>query len=62
MAHERKPKLFDVAMDFDGNDHVTPFTVVGLLSYSIYQVGLGHGDAVDKLIEILNQDTSDVRW
>ena len=62
MAHERKPKLFDVAMDFDGNDHRTPLTVVGLLSYSIYQVGLGQGDALDNLIEVLNKNESEVRW
>lgn len=60
MAH--KPKLFDMKPDFDVDDHRKPLTVVGLLSYAIYQVGMGNNHALESTIATIFNNEAEVRW
>lgn len=48
--------------DFDVDDHRKPLTVVGLLSYAIYQVGMGNNHALESTIATIFNNEAEVRW
>ena len=58
----RRHRLFDAELDFDAKDYSTPFTVVGLLSYAIYQVGMGNDHALEATIAVIFDSKTEVRW
>jgi hypothetical protein len=48
--------------DFDVDDYCQPYTVVGLLSYAIYQVGMGNDHALEATIAVIFDSKTEVRW
>jgi len=58
----RLPRLFDMEPDFDVDDYRQPYTVVGLLSYAIYQVGMGNDHALEATIAVIFDGKTEIRW